>query len=212
MDSDYVASLLMGHSAAPGLDFAALDGGLLETLCCAGLFGAPGVAAGPGGGGSPEGSSVSDPAWARATDSGNARKRKAPPAGAANGKEACLGKAGGLKAPDGKKGRVGAGGSPVKPKVEEATASDGSVEDKGQKKGKGKSTKPPVEPPKDYVHVRARRGQATDSHSLAERVRHCTSTRFLPFEPCRQISCVWAGIHNRTLLLVGVLIGSKRED
>jgi len=79
--------------------------------------------------------------------------------------------AGGPKAPDGKKGRVGAGGSPVKPKVEEATASDGSVEDKGQKKGKGKSTKPPVEPPKDYVHVRARRGQATDSHSLAERVR-----------------------------------------
>ncbi|MFS7902208.1 putative transcription factor bHLH family [Helianthus anomalus] len=31
-------------------------------------------------------------------------------------------------------------------------------------------TKPP-EPPKDYIHVRARRGQATDSHSLAERVR-----------------------------------------
>lgn len=26
------------------------------------------------------------------------------------------------------------------------------------------------EPPKDYIHVRARRGQATDSHSLAERV------------------------------------------
>ncbi|KAG6423346.1 hypothetical protein SASPL_113740 [Salvia splendens] len=27
------------------------------------------------------------------------------------------------------------------------------------------------EPPKDYIHVRARRGQATDAHSLAERVR-----------------------------------------
>ncbi|KAL6583892.1 hypothetical protein OROMI_003181 [Orobanche minor] len=27
-----------------------------------------------------------------------------------------------------------------------------------------------LEPPKDYIHVRARRGQATDSHSLAERV------------------------------------------
>ncbi|ESQ43498.1 hypothetical protein EUTSA_v10014242mg [Eutrema salsugineum] len=27
------------------------------------------------------------------------------------------------------------------------------------------------EAPKDYIHVRARRGQATDSHSLAERVR-----------------------------------------
>lgn len=28
-----------------------------------------------------------------------------------------------------------------------------------------------TEPPKDYIHVRARRGQATDAHSLAERVR-----------------------------------------
>ncbi|KAG5087758.1 hypothetical protein GLYMA_01G039200v4 [Glycine max] len=34
------------------------------------------------------------------------------------------------------------------------------------------SGKPPSEPPKqDYIHVRARRGQATDSHSLAERAR-----------------------------------------
>ncbi|XP_066398766.1 transcription factor BHLH094-like [Miscanthus floridulus] len=29
----------------------------------------------------------------------------------------------------------------------------------------------PKEPPKDYIHVRARRGQATDSHSLTERAR-----------------------------------------
>ncbi|KAK1435322.1 hypothetical protein QVD17_01083 [Tagetes erecta] len=36
-----------------------------------------------------------------------------------------------------------------------------------EKKSNEKST----EPPKDYIHVRARRGQATDSHSLAERVR-----------------------------------------
>jgi hypothetical protein len=28
------------------------------------------------------------------------------------------------------------------------------------------------EPPAGYIHVRARRGQATDSHSLAERVTH----------------------------------------
>ena len=34
-----------------------------------------------------------------------------------------------------------------------------------------KSNSKPPEPPKDYIHVRARRGQATDSHSLAERVR-----------------------------------------
>lgn len=29
------------------------------------------------------------------------------------------------------------------------------------------------EPPAGYIHVRARRGQATDSHSLAERVLKC---------------------------------------
>ncbi|KAL8118267.1 transcription factor BHLH094-like isoform X2 [Apium graveolens] len=34
----------------------------------------------------------------------------------------------------------------------------------------GSGTKP-TEPVKDYIHVRARRGQATDSHSLAERAR-----------------------------------------
>ncbi|XP_019178237.1 PREDICTED: transcription factor bHLH62-like [Ipomoea nil] len=37
--------------------------------------------------------------------------------------------------------------------------------------GDGKPNQKPPEPPKDYIHVRARRGQATDSHSLAERVR-----------------------------------------
>ncbi|KAL8170194.1 hypothetical protein V2J09_021998 [Rumex salicifolius] len=40
------------------------------------------------------------------------------------------------------------------------------------KKQSGNNTnQKPSEPPKDYIHVRARRGQATDSHSLAERVR-----------------------------------------
>ncbi|XP_002966517.2 transcription factor bHLH49 isoform X1 [Selaginella moellendorffii] len=33
------------------------------------------------------------------------------------------------------------------------------------------NSKPPEPPKQDYIHVRARRGQATDSHSLAERVR-----------------------------------------
>ncbi|KAF7124271.1 hypothetical protein RHSIM_Rhsim12G0127700 [Rhododendron simsii] len=33
------------------------------------------------------------------------------------------------------------------------------------------NTKPPEPPKQDYIHVRARRGQATDSHSLAERAR-----------------------------------------
>ncbi|GAA0183266.1 hypothetical protein LIER_30708 [Lithospermum erythrorhizon] len=43
------------------------------------------------------------------------------------------------------------------------TNSNGEEEEIGNQK--------PPEPPKDYIHVRARRGQATDSHSLAERVR-----------------------------------------
>lgn len=35
----------------------------------------------------------------------------------------------------------------------------------------------PADPPKqDYIHVRARRGQATDSHSLAERVIYFLSS------------------------------------
>lgn len=37
-------------------------------------------------------------------------------------------------------------------------------------KSPDKVNQKPPEPPKDYIHVRARRGQATDSHSLAERV------------------------------------------
>lgn len=34
---------------------------------------------------------------------------------------------------------------------------------------------------KDYIHVRARRGQATDSHSLAERVNFLVIIRFTFF-------------------------------
>ncbi|GAB4844041.1 hypothetical protein Ancab_014006 [Ancistrocladus abbreviatus] len=48
-------------------------------------------------------------------------------------------------------------------------ANDKTTEDVNQKQNQD-NPKPP-EPPKDYIHVRARRGQATDSHSLAERVR-----------------------------------------
>ncbi|KAE8768303.1 60S ribosomal protein L10a-2 [Hordeum vulgare] len=109
MDGDYVSGLLAGTA---GLDFRVpgLDAGFFETLCGAGGAGAAGLAAmfgdraagmhgfgnggqfGPaeGGGGelaaaSREGSSVSDPAWAY---DANAKKRKAPAAGAAKGKVA----------------------------------------------------------------------------------------------------------------------------
>ncbi|KAG6393428.1 hypothetical protein SASPL_147669 [Salvia splendens] len=45
-----------------------------------------------------------------------------------------------------------------------------SEEEKANQKASKDNSKLP-EPPKDYIHVRARRGQATDAHSLAERVR-----------------------------------------
>ncbi|KAH9618684.1 hypothetical protein KSS87_017158 [Heliosperma pusillum] len=45
----------------------------------------------------------------------------------------------------------------------------GSMND--DKKDKKEKSNANEEPPKGYIHVRARRGQATDSHSLAERVR-----------------------------------------
>ena len=53
------------------------------------------------------------------------------------------------------------GGS--KAEVEESSAA-------GDNKPAEQSTKPSEPPKQDFIHVRARRGQATDSHSLAERV------------------------------------------
>ncbi|XP_059308551.1 transcription factor BHLH089-like [Lycium ferocissimum] len=56
-----------------------------------------------------------------------------------------------------------------------ATGSNENRESGGDGEGNsGKSADQPgktAEPSKDYIHVRARRGQATDSHSLAERAR-----------------------------------------
>ncbi|URE44268.1 hypothetical protein MUK42_15253 [Musa troglodytarum] len=57
----------------------------------------------------------------------------------------------------------GAKNAAVKPKTEQNG-------DPAHREGKDNDHKPP-ESPKDYIHVRARRGQATDAHSLAERVR-----------------------------------------
>lgn len=51
----------------------------------------------------------------------------------------------------------------------EATPEESRGDDQSKKLSNA-NQKPP-EAPKDYIHVRARRGQATDSHSLAERLR-----------------------------------------
>ncbi|CAA6668194.1 unnamed protein product [Spirodela intermedia] len=62
--------------------------------------------------------------------------------------------------------RLSGGGRKRKEEEEE----DGGAA-RGQSQSREKSSKPADAPKQDFIHVRARRGQATDSHSLAERVR-----------------------------------------
>ncbi|CAL5034845.1 unnamed protein product [Urochloa decumbens] len=57
------------------------------------------------------------------------------------------------------------------PKRTKVTAGGGAGEGKEDEDGEATAAAAEAEPAKDYIHVRARRGQATDSHSLAERVR-----------------------------------------
>lgn len=59
----------------------------------------------------------------------------------------------------------------VKPKTE-GSGSENSGDSSPRSLKAGATSKPPQDqlPKQDYIHVRARRGQATDSHSLAERV------------------------------------------
>ncbi|KAI7738950.1 hypothetical protein M8C21_007339, partial [Ambrosia artemisiifolia] len=52
-----------------------------------------------------------------------------------------------------------------------STVKDDKVVAEAEKEESDAKRSKSTEPPKDYIHVRARRGQATDSHSLAERVR-----------------------------------------
>ncbi|XXG50411.1 hypothetical protein AAC387_Pa02g4434 [Persea americana] len=56
----------------------------------------------------------------------------------------------------------------VKPSGEENSNANAGA---GAQRQSKENSKPPEPPKQDYIHVRARRGQATDSHSLAERVR-----------------------------------------
>ncbi|XP_052173714.1 transcription factor BHLH094-like isoform X3 [Diospyros lotus] len=78
---------------------------------------------------------------------------KAVPTSAASGMNDCEGK------------RIRTGGS-----RHENLDPEAGVEASSSKPAELK-TKPPEPPKQDYIHVRARRGQATDSHSLAERAR-----------------------------------------
>ncbi|KAJ0988938.1 hypothetical protein J5N97_007294 [Dioscorea zingiberensis] len=111
-----------------------------------------------------------------ASGESNSRKRKAAPKG--KGKESPLSSKA-AEEEDGSAKRCKLGESngstekdgDVKLKAEQNGGGDATSNgNDGQKQGNDSNAKPP-EPPKDYIHVRARRGQATDSHSLAERVR-----------------------------------------
>jgi hypothetical protein len=67
----------------------------------------------------------------------------------------------------------------------------------GSGSGKGKElVAADAEPPKDYIHVRARRGQATDSHSLAERVRRRRTPTFACIIPSKKKTLAVDGCHH----------------
>ena len=78
-------------------------------------------------------------------------------------------------------------------KVEQCSTSVNSGEST-PKSTKENSVKPPMAPKQDFIHVRARRGQATDSHSLAERVKpflqiiHGMLASFLSFSIIKMVS------------------------
>ncbi|CAN6253603.1 unnamed protein product [Urochloa humidicola] len=133
----------------------------LGAMCGASSLGAPGLAALPGasaGDGNDDGSSCSG------NGGGGGFRKRRPDAyrdakGDGNGMS---------KRPRGKQqqlGWLGEVAAPGKGKQEKPKAGT-------KKKAEAASTAAAVAGQKtDYIHVRARRGQATDSHSLAERVR-----------------------------------------
>ncbi|KAK1682105.1 hypothetical protein QYE76_042953 [Lolium multiflorum] len=71
----------------------------------------------------------------------------------------------------------GAGQELARPEAKRLKKVKSSEDDEAQtnsgnaSKAVHENPKPPEPPKQDYIHVRARRGQATDSHSLAERAR-----------------------------------------
>ncbi|KAJ4956039.1 hypothetical protein NE237_012822 [Protea cynaroides] len=104
----------------------------------------------------------------------NAKKRKAAPRGKAKDNPSSPSRKDSKEEedPDAKRSK------PAEATSKENDASMAKVESNGGTENAGdgdqkqtKDNSKPPEPPKDYIHVRARRGQATDSHSLAERVR-----------------------------------------
>lgn len=68
------------------------------------------------------------------------------------------------------------------PNAKKSKNDEASGKEKETSKAKTKANSETPEAPKDYIHVRARRGQATDSHSLAERV--CLNSMLCSVDLC----------------------------
>jgi hypothetical protein len=102
------------------------------------------------------------------TTKSNSRKRKSIPSG--NGKESPASSS--LTASNSKVSGENGGSKGGKRSKQDVAGSSKNGVEKCDSKGDNKDDAKPPEAPKDYIHVRARRGQATDSHSLAERVLH----------------------------------------
>uniref|UniRef100_A0A453GAI2 Uncharacterized protein n=1 Tax=Aegilops tauschii subsp. strangulata TaxID=200361 RepID=A0A453GAI2_AEGTS len=123
-------------------------------------------------------SSVSDPASAGAgmalkgASDGNARKRKAAGGSKGKGKDASVSTTSAkdllAKEDSASKRCKSTSMEDAEENSGKGKAAQSSSENGGRKQGKDGASKLP-EPPKDFIHVRARRGEATDSHSLAER-------------------------------------------
>uniref|UniRef100_A0A453GAI9 Uncharacterized protein n=1 Tax=Aegilops tauschii subsp. strangulata TaxID=200361 RepID=A0A453GAI9_AEGTS len=130
-------------------------------------------------------SSVSDPASAGAgmalkgASDGNARKRKAAGGSKGKGKDASVSTTSAkdllAKEDSASKRCKSTSMEDAEENSGKGKAAQSSSENGGRKQGKDGASKLP-EPPKDFIHVRARRGEATDSHSLAERVQFPASS------------------------------------
>ncbi|CAN6227712.1 unnamed protein product [Urochloa humidicola] len=138
-----LAAIRGGAATAAALEMAAGNGRLSRVASSKSLG---------GGAATPGTASPDDPEAAETSAKAKARKRKASGKGKAAASSAMTAAA--------------ANASPKRSKV---AAGGGASEGKDDDEGEAMAAAP--EPAKDYIHVRARRGQATDSHSLAERVR-----------------------------------------
>ncbi|KAG6633043.1 transcription factor bHLH79-like [Carya illinoinensis] len=97
---------------------------------------------------------------------GNRKKRKEVSSEGESSKMVSCGSDNNLKELNGKRMKLAGSREENACSIAKAQASSAA----GNKRAE-ESSKPSESPKQDYIHVRARRGQATDSHSLAERAR-----------------------------------------